>query len=93
MKYFDEMQLLHEKAGCGERILHGTAGSGLRGVLGGPVRVLGRVERTGAPCDKTDSRAPEGLYGPAILRFLHKKRFKSESSSAYVYKAYISMLL
>lgn len=41
MKYFDEAQLLHEKAGYGGWILHGTAGSWLGAVLGGPVRALG----------------------------------------------------
>lgn len=47
MKYFDEAQLLHEKAGYGGWILHGTADSGLEGVLDGPVRALGRVEGSG----------------------------------------------
>lgn len=74
MNYFDELQLLHEKAGCGGQILHETAGSGTEGVLDGPVRALGRVEGSGRgagpPCDKTASRAPEGLCGSAILRFL-----------------------
>ncbi len=47
MNYFDEMQLMHEKAGCEGWILHETAGSGLEGVLGGPVGALGRVEGSG----------------------------------------------
>ena len=47
MKYFDEAQLLHEKAGYGGWILHGTAGSWLGAVLGGPVRALGRADRSG----------------------------------------------
>ncbi len=97
MKYFDEAQLLHEKAGYGGWILHGTAGSWLGAVLGGPLRALGRADRsgrgTGPPCDKTAPRAPEVLCGPAILRFLNKRRFKCESSSSYVCKAYVSMLL
>lgn len=97
MKHFDEMGLLHEKAGCEGWILHETADSGLEGVLGEPVRALERADRsgrgTGPPCDKTAPRAPEGLYGSAILRFLNKRRFKRESSSAYVCKAYVSMLL
>lgn len=45
MNYFDELQLLHEKAGYGGLILHGTAGSGTEGVLCGPVRVLGSGRR------------------------------------------------
>ena len=97
MKYFDEAQLLHEKAGYGGWILHGTAGSWLGAVLGGPVRALGRADRSGRgtwpPCDKTTTRAPEGLCRSAILRFFNKKRFKRESSSAYVCKTYVSMLL
>lgn len=88
---------MHEKTSYGGQILHGKAGSGLERVLCGPVRALGRVDRsgrgTGPPCDKTAPRAPEGLYGSAILRFLNKRRFKRESSSAYVCKAYVSMLL
>ena len=63
MKYFDEYELLHEKAGCGWRILHGTAGSGLNGVLGGPVEELRQVEGpcrgTGLACGGRASRAPE----------------------------------
>lgn len=47
MNYFDELQLLHEKAGYGGLILHGTAGSGTEGVLDGPVRALGRADRSG----------------------------------------------
>lgn len=47
MKHFDEMGLLHEKAGCEGWILHETADSGLEGVLDGPVRALGRVEGSG----------------------------------------------
>ena len=97
MKHFDETGLLHEKAGCEGWILHETADSGLEGVLGEPVRALGRADRsgrgTGPPCDKTAPRAPEVLYGPAILRFLNKRRFKCESSSSYVCKAHVSMLL
>lgn len=63
MNYFDELQLLHEKASYGGLILHGTAGSGLEGVLGGPVGALGRTEKpcggTGLPCGGRASRAPE----------------------------------
>ena len=47
MKHFDEMGLLHEKAGCEGWILHETADSGLEGVLDGPVRALGRADRSG----------------------------------------------
>lgn len=35
MKHFDEMGLLHEKAGCEGWILHETADSGLDGVAVG----------------------------------------------------------
>ena len=63
MKHFDEMGLLHEKAGCEGWILHETADSGLEGVLDGPVRALGRVEGSGRgkglPCGGRVSRAPE----------------------------------
>lgn len=38
---------MHEKAGYGWWILHGTAGSWLGAVLGGPVRALGRADRSG----------------------------------------------
>lgn len=97
LKYFDALEPMHEKAGYGGLILHEKAGSGLERVLCGPVRALGRADRsgrgTGPPCDKTAPRAPEVLYGPAILRFLNKRRFKCESSSSYVCKAYVSMLL
>ena len=58
MKHFDEMGLLHEKAGCEGWILHEKAGcegwilhetadSGLEGVLGEPVRALERADRSG----------------------------------------------
>jgi hypothetical protein len=47
MKHFDEMGLLHEKAGCEGWILHETADSGLEGVLGEPVRALERADRSG----------------------------------------------
>lgn len=47
MKHFDEMGLLHEKAGCEGWILHETADLGLEGVLGEPVRALERADRSG----------------------------------------------
>ena len=47
MKYFDEAQLLHEKAGYVGLVLHGTAGSEMEGVLGGLVGALGRAGRSG----------------------------------------------
>ena len=63
MNYFDELEPMHEKAGCGGWILHGTAGSWLGAVLGGPVRALGRADRSGRgeglPCGGKASRAPE----------------------------------
>lgn len=69
MKHFDEMGLLHEKAGCEGWILHETADSGLEGVLGEPVRALERADRSGRgngpSCGGRASRAPE-----AALRML-----------------------
>lgn len=60
MKHFDEMGLLHEKAGYGGWILHGTAGSWLGAVLGGPVRALGRADR--GQVEGSDSRAARGSH-------------------------------
>lgn len=61
MKYFDEAQLLHEKAGYGGWILHGTAGSWLGAVLGGPVRALGRADRS-----SQDVLSPEIVRGGPV---------------------------
>lgn len=79
MKYFDEAQLLHEKAGYGGWILHGTAGSWLGAVLGGPVRALGRLEGSGRG---TGLRAAGGCH--AHLR-RHRVGFPVNSRSRVVW--------
>ena len=79
MKYFDEAQLLHEKAGYGGLILHGTAGSGTEGVLDGPVRALGRADRSGRG---TGLRAAGGRH--AHLR-QHRVGFPVNSRSRVVW--------
>ena len=80
MKHFDEMGLLHEKAGCEGWILHETADSGLEGVLGEPMRALERADRSGRG---TGLRAAGGRH--AHLR-RHRVGFPVNSRSRVVWQ-------
>lgn len=79
LKYFDALEPMHEKAGYGGLILHEKAGSGLERVLCGPVRALGRADRSGRG---TGLRAAGGRH--AHLR-RHRVGFPVNSRSRVVW--------